>query len=156
MQLSWNAPSVAPECCAQYTVQLSTGLDYNTSETSVTVPIGKESITATIDCIAHDGEMSRSEDMTINNSKQRLLNYWIPIVSLIDIAIKHITIEPLNGSCNATTNYQISWVSNKSSLNYFVPFSTPSTFKKCDSFFKFRLQTHLSKMCVLLQSLILL
>ena len=79
VQLSWNAPSVAPECCAQYTVQLSTGTVYNTSETSVTVPIGKESISATINCIAHDGEISRSKQMIINSSKQGLLKYWIPL-----------------------------------------------------------------------------
>ena len=119
VQLSWNAPSVAPECCDQYLLRLSNGSVYNTSETSVTVSIGTESVTTTVDCIAHDGETLQSEDMIINSSKQRLMNYWILMFSLIDIAIKHITIEPLNSSCNATTNYQISWVSYKSCINNF-------------------------------------
>ena len=71
MLLFWNAPSVAAECCAQYTVQLSTGSVFNTSETSVIVPIGKESITATVNCVDHVGEMvTKTKDITINTSKQ--------------------------------------------------------------------------------------
>ena len=73
VQLSWNAPSVAAECCAQYTVQLSNGSVYNTNETSVTVPIGNEdkSVIATVYCVDHVGEMvAKTEDITINNSKQ--------------------------------------------------------------------------------------
>ena len=69
MQLSWNAPSVAPECCAQYTVQLSTR-SVNTTETSVTMPIGNET-TANVHCVDEGGEMvTKTEDMTINTSKQ--------------------------------------------------------------------------------------
>ena len=71
VQLSWNAPSVAAECCAQYTVQLSDGSVYTTSETTVTVPIGKESVTGTVNCVDHVGEMvTKTEDITINTSKQ--------------------------------------------------------------------------------------
>ena len=70
MQLSWNAPSVAAECCAQYTVQLSTGTVYNTSETFVAVPI-RDAITVTVHCVDHIGEMvTKTEYMTINTSKQ--------------------------------------------------------------------------------------
>ena len=71
MLLSWNAPSVAAECCAQYTVQLSNGSVYNTSETSFTVLIGKESVTATVHCVDYVGEMvTKTEKITINTSKQ--------------------------------------------------------------------------------------
>ena len=71
MQLSWNAPSVAAECCAQYTVQLSNGSVYNTFKTSITVPIGKESVTGAVHCVDHVGEMvTKTEDITINTSKQ--------------------------------------------------------------------------------------
>ena len=71
VRLSWNAPSVSSECCAQYTVQLSNG-SVNITETSVTVPIGDETITATVYCVDHVGKMvTMTEDMTINTSKQR-------------------------------------------------------------------------------------
>ena len=70
VQLSWNAPSVANECCVQYTVQLSTGSVFNSSETSVTVPIEEESVTATVYCVDHVGEMvTKTEDIHINTSK---------------------------------------------------------------------------------------
>ena len=71
VQLSWNGPSVAAECCAHYTVQLANGSVYNTSETSVTLMIGGEAITAIVYCVDKGGEMvTKTEDMTINSSKQ--------------------------------------------------------------------------------------
>ena len=69
MQLSWNAPSVAPECCDQYTVQLSTG-SVNTTETFVAVPISDETITATVYCVDDGKKMvAKTEYMIINTSK---------------------------------------------------------------------------------------
>ena len=69
VRLSWNAPSVAAECCDQYTVQLSTGT-VNTTETSVIVLIRNETVNATVYCVDNGGKMvTKTEDMTINTSK---------------------------------------------------------------------------------------
>ena len=74
MQLSWNPPVVAPQCCQHYTVQLSTGSVNNISRTSVTVPIN-ESITAIVHCVDHLGENTSSQVMTIDSSKkQQVIN----------------------------------------------------------------------------------
>ena len=70
MQLSWNPPIVAPECCDHYTVQLSTGSVFISYQTSITIPVETEQLNAMVYCVDHVGEMvSKSVDLTIDSSE---------------------------------------------------------------------------------------
>ena len=71
VRLFWNPPVVAPECCNNYTVQLSAGSVSNITKLSVTVPIRDEAIDGTVYCVGGGGEIAtKSGVLTINPSKQ--------------------------------------------------------------------------------------
>ena len=71
LQLFWNVPSVAAECCHHYTIELSTGSVFKSFQTSISIPIGNEKYNATVYCVDHVGErVSKSINLTINSRKE--------------------------------------------------------------------------------------
>ena len=71
VQLSWNPPVVAPECCQQYSVQLSTNESFFSDTLSINVPMGAQPVNATVYCIDHLGDNTTSQVMTIDSSKKQ-------------------------------------------------------------------------------------
>ena len=71
MQLSWNPPVVAPQCCKHYTIQLSTKSPLFSSSLSINVSIVEKPVTATVYCIDHLGDNTTSQVMTIDSSKEQ-------------------------------------------------------------------------------------
>ena len=111
MQLSWNPPVVAPQCCELYSVQLSTDESLLSFSLTINVPIVEEPVTATVGCLDYLGDNTTSQVMTIDSSKKQqvIININDTVMTCIGTAFG-VTIEVLNSSCDANTYYNISWV----------------------------------------------
>ena len=75
MQLFWNIPSTASECCVHYAVRLSTNDNVtfsNDTSLNISVPIGNNPINATVYCIDYLGENTTSQEITIDSSKKKI------------------------------------------------------------------------------------
>ena len=70
MQLSWNPPVVAPECCTHYKLSTNGPSLSATTSLNISLALEKQPITAAVNCIDHLGDNTTSKQMIIDSSKK--------------------------------------------------------------------------------------